>query len=290
MEPPGAKVEGVALGFRAFEVETAEGAALGLCALGLTDEAAALGLEAFGPVAAGAEPGVGMKTPCAIAAPAKMRAAQTVKSANIRLNIEDMASSRGTGPREPALELKRSGHDEVAIDRRRIRFRLAQAWSAELDLGRNLGAARSLGSTNQRSKKMRNGILAAGAALALLAAPIAAQAQSGGGAATGAAAGAVGGAVVGGPVGAVVGAGIGAIAGGIGDAQQPEFRQYVVQQGVPSYRYNEEVRVGAVLPSSGVTYYEVPASYGVKEYRYTRVNDRVVLVDPRTHRVVQVIQ
>jgi hypothetical protein len=94
MEPPGAKVEGVALGFRAFEVETAEGAALGLCALGLTDEAAALGLEAFGPVAAGAEPGVGMKTPCAIAAPAKMRAAQTVKSANIRLNIEDMASSR----------------------------------------------------------------------------------------------------------------------------------------------------------------------------------------------------
>jgi hypothetical protein len=39
-----------------------------------------------------------------------------------------------------------------------------------------------------------------------------------------------------------------------------------------------------------VTYYEVPASYGVKEYRYTRVNDRVVLVDPRTHRVVQVIQ
>ncbi len=137
---------------------------------------------------------------------------------------------------------------------------------------------------------MRNGILAAGAALALLAAPIAVQAQSGGGAASGAAAGAVGGAVVGGPVGAVVGAGVGAIAGGIGEAQQPQFRQYVVQQGVPSYTYSGEVAVGTTLPSSGVTYYEVPATYGVKQYRYTRVNNRVVLVDPTTGRVVQVIQ
>ena len=134
---------------------------------------------------------------------------------------------------------------------------------------------------------MRNGILAAGVALGLLAAP-AAYAQSG--AASGAAAGAVGGAVVGGPVGAVVGGAIGAIAGGVAEDQQPQFRQYVVQQGVPSYTYGEEVRVGAVLPSSGVTYYEVPTQYGVREYRYTRVNNHVVLVDPRTHRVVQVIR
>jgi hypothetical protein len=137
---------------------------------------------------------------------------------------------------------------------------------------------------------MRNGILAASAAFALLAAPVAAQAQSGGGAASGAAAGAVGGAVVGGPVGAAVGAGVGAIAGGIAEAQQPQFRQYVVQQGVPSYTYSGDGTVGTTLPSSGVTYYEVPATYGVKQYRYTRVNNRVVLVDPSTGRVVQVIQ
>jgi hypothetical protein len=134
---------------------------------------------------------------------------------------------------------------------------------------------------------MRHVILAAGAALALLAAPAYAQQ---GGAAAGAATGAVGGAIVGGPVGAVVGAGIGAVAGGLSDQQAPRFHQYVVQQGRPSYRYNEEVRVGAVLPSSGVTYYEVPAEYGVRDYRYTIVNDRTVLVDPRTHRIVQVIQ
>src|SRR3954463_12014227 len=46
---------------------TADGAALGLNALGSTDEAGALGLMEFGPVAAGAEPGIGTYTPCALA-------------------------------------------------------------------------------------------------------------------------------------------------------------------------------------------------------------------------------
>src|SRR3954466_3265418 len=89
-------------------------------------------------------------------------------------------------------------------------------------------------------------------------------AQSGGGVAAGAATGAVGGAIVGGPVGAAVGGVTGAIVGGIADQQQPEFRQYVTTQKVPSYTYREEVRVGAVLPESGVTYHEVPAEYKVK--------------------------
>jgi hypothetical protein len=127
-----------------------------------------------------------------------------------------------------------------------------------------------------------------GTALALaLAGSSGAYAQ--GGAATGAATGAVGGAVVGGPVGAAVGAGVGAIAGGIADESRPRFRTYVTGQKHPSYRYQNEVRVGADLPSSGVTYYEVPMEYGVTNYRYTVVNDRTVLVDPSTHRIVQVI-
>src|SRR5215212_7589902 len=135
---------------------------------------------------------------------------------------------------------------------------------------------------------MRHHILAAGAFVALLAAPLAAQAQSG--AAAGATTGAVGGAIVGGPVGAVVGGVGGAIVGGISDDQRPRFREYTVRERRPSYRYQEEVRVGAVLPSSGVTYFEVPAEYGVRDYRYTVVNDRTVLVDPRTHRVIQIVE
>lgn len=130
--------------------------------------------------------------------------------------------------------------------------------------------------------------LTVSALAAVLALPIAAHAQ--GGAVTGAATGAVGGAIVGGPVGAVVGAGVGAIAGGIADDSRPRFRTYVTQQKVPSYRYTKQVSVGAELPSSGVTYYDVPKEYGVTKYRYTVVNDKTVLVDPGTHKVIQIIE
>src|SRR3954452_1704131 len=89
----GAKVEGVALGLRAFKIVTADGAALGLDALGLT---------AFGPVAAGAEPGIGTKTPWAIATSAKTNAAQTRGIMNKRSETEGISPSRGSGWREPA--------------------------------------------------------------------------------------------------------------------------------------------------------------------------------------------
>ena len=135
---------------------------------------------------------------------------------------------------------------------------------------------------------MSKKFLIASAVLATLV-PAAAFAQSGG-AAAGAATGAVGGAIVGGPVGAAVGGVTGAIVGGIADQQQPEFRTYVTTQKVPSYTYREEVRVGAVLPESGVTYHEVPAEYKVKGYRYTVVNNTPVLVEPISRKVVQVIR
>ena len=134
---------------------------------------------------------------------------------------------------------------------------------------------------------MNTKLLASAAIAAALSFPFAAQAQDG--AAAGATTGAVTGAIVGGPVGAAVGAGVGAVAGGIADDTRPRFRSYVEERHVPSYRYEHEIRVGEDLPSAGVTYYEVPREYGVTRYRYTVVNDRTVLVDPSTHRIVQVI-
>ncbi|MBS7537447.1 DUF1236 domain-containing protein [Ancylobacter lacus] len=125
----------------------------------------------------------------------------------------------------------------------------------------------------------------------LLAIPAAASAQDGAGVAAGATTGAVGGALVGGPVGAVVGGVAGAVVGGISDDQRSRFHTYVVEEErVPSYRYDREVVVGTELPASGVRYYEVPSQYGDTRYRYTVVNERTVLVDPQTHRVVQVIE
>jgi hypothetical protein len=97
-----------------------------------------------------------------------------------------------------------------------------------------------------------------------------------------------------GPVGAIVGGTIGGVVGGVvgvlGVDQRPRFHSYVVEQRRPSYRYEGDVRVGAELPEAGVTYYDVPQEYGARDYRYTIVNDRTVLVDPRTHRIVEVIE
>jgi hypothetical protein len=97
-----------------------------------------------------------------------------------------------------------------------------------------------------------------------------------------------------GPVGAVVGGVIGGVVGGVtgvlGVDERPRFRSYVVEQRRPSYQYREDVRIGAVLPEQGVTYYEVPAEYGAREYRYTVVNGRTVLVEPRSRRIVEIVE
>lgn len=76
---------------------------------------------------------------------------------------------------------------------------------------------------------------------------------------------------------------------GISSELTPRFQRYVVEQRPTSYSYDQPVVVGATLPATGVTYYAVPAEYGVTNYRYTVVNNRPVLVEPGTRRIVQVI-
>lgn len=127
-------------------------------------------------------------------------------------------------------------------------------------------------------------------ALLALALPAAAQAQ---GLVRGAQEGAAEGSAAAGPIGAIVGGAVGAATGTVngilGIDTRPRFRSYVVRERHPSYAYDGDVRVGSVLPSSGVTYYDVPAEYGAGSHRYTIVNERPVLVDPQSRRIVEVI-
>ncbi|MGY4330537.1 hypothetical protein ACVWWG_004954 [Bradyrhizobium sp. LB7.2] len=67
------------------------------------------------------------------------------------------------------------------------------------------------------------------------------------------------------------------------------FRDYVVEQRVPAFRIPDRVVVGATLPESGVTYYDVPQRFGATTYRYTVVNGETVLVEPRSRRIVEVM-
>jgi len=137
---------------------------------------------------------------------------------------------------------------------------------------------------------MRTKLFVSMTALALVALPFTAQAQ---GTVRGAQEGAEAGGRAAGPLGAVVGGTVGAATGTVGGIlgveDRPRFREYVVREHIPSYRYEHELRVGAILPEQGVTYYEVPAEYRVTGYRYTFVNDHPVLVEPRTRRVVEII-
>jgi hypothetical protein len=116
---------------------------------------------------------------------------------------------------------------------------------------------------------MRKHLLAISAILAAMSAPIAAQAQSD-------------------TVGVRGGVAVDASAG-IAVDQRPAFREYVIRERVPNYSIPDRVIVGGVLPESGVTYYDVPQTFGATPYRYTVVNGRTILVEPRTRRIVQVI-
>jgi len=107
---------------------------------------------------------------------------------------------------------------------------------------------------------------------------------------TGAAGGAVAGAVVGGPVGAVVG---GVVGVAVGAALSPEettrVRTYVVQQRRPSYTVRDEVVEGYRVPRR-VTLYVLPRESGfTTHYRYAVINQRVVLVDPNTREIIEIL-
>jgi hypothetical protein len=77
---------------------------------------------------------------------------------------------------------------------------------------------------------------------------------------------------------------------GIAMDQRPAFREYVVRERIPTYTIPDRVVIGGVLPETGVTYYDVPQTFGATPYRYTVVNGETVLVEPRSRRIVQIIE
>jgi hypothetical protein len=124
---------------------------------------------------------------------------------------------------------------------------------------------------------MRNGLIAATALAALIGAPALAQAQD---VTIGVAPSS--GVVVSTPVEVESD-------GGIVVERRPAFREYVVRERIPTYTIEQRVIVGGTLPDDGVMTYDVPQTFGATPYRYTVVNGRTVLVEPRSRRIVQVI-
>lgn len=106
-------------------------------------------------------------------------------------------------------------------------------------------------------------------------------------AAVGGVGGAAMGALIGGPVGAVAGAIIGGSAGAVASVEpSEEVTTYVTTTTVEPVYLEGTVSVGAGVPDV-VELYEIPESV---EYRYARINDQVVLVDPGSRQIVYIYE
>ncbi len=127
-------------------------------------------------------------------------------------------------------------------------------------------------------------IASAVAAFGLLAGSAVAQSST----VTGAAGGAATGAVVGGPVGAAVGGVAGAIAGTAIDPPPQKVITYVQEQPMPPSEavVQDEIVVGRTLPET-VVITPVPDN---PTYGYAVVNHERVIVQPKTRKVVRIIE
>jgi hypothetical protein len=135
-----------------------------------------------------------------------------------------------------------------------------------------------------RSNIMSKRILSLGVVLAILATPLAASAQPAGSPATGKATGGV----VATPAGTESTA---ATAAGtiLSPDQSLKIHQYVAKEKQASVKVSEKVAVGTILPIT-VELHTLPADLGIKgDYRYAVVNNQLVLVDSKTHKIAQII-
>jgi Protein of unknown function (DUF1236) len=103
--------------------------------------------------------------------------------------------------------------------------------------------------------------------------------------ATGAVNGARAGGDVGGPVGEIVGGTVGAALGAAVEIPNAVITS-VRGEHVPSVTVQERVVVGEPLPAA----VEIRPVPGYTEYRYAIVNDERVIVDPRTRRIIRIVE
>ena len=68
------------------------------------------------------------------------------------------------------------------------------------------------------------------------------------------------------------------------------IKEYVVKEKIAPVEIKEQVAVGAALPA-GVSFLPVPTAWGpdLTKYQYVYHDNRVVLVEPESRKVVQII-
>jgi hypothetical protein len=72
--------------------------------------------------------------------------------------------------------------------------------------------------------------------------------------------------------------------------QRTKIKEYVVQKTIVPVRMSEKVVIGAAVPQD-VALVSAPGDWGpaYKDYRFFYSDDHVILVDPSTRKVIQII-
>jgi hypothetical protein len=76
----------------------------------------------------------------------------------------------------------------------------------------------------------------------------------------------------------------------IGSDQRSSFLAYVARRQMRSASLVGKVSAGDVLPQEGVSYYDIPLGFGAGLNRCVFIAGKAAIVDPRTRRVIEVIE
>jgi hypothetical protein len=69
----------------------------------------------------------------------------------------------------------------------------------------------------------------------------------------------------------------------------PEVREYIVKEGRSSVAVDADIAVGTVLPAD-VEFYAIEGVPTATTYRYAVVNNKRVIVEPETRKVIQIVE
>lgn len=77
--------------------------------------------------------------------------------------------------------------------------------------------------------------------------------------------------------------------GAMDEQQAAAFKKYVMGKKHASHAYKDKIVMGAMMPMEGMEMFDVPADYTSGKYQYVHLNEDWVVIDTKTHKVVQII-
>lgn len=77
--------------------------------------------------------------------------------------------------------------------------------------------------------------------------------------------------------------------GAMDDQQAAAFKKYVMGKKHASHPYKDKYVMGSMMPMDGMEMFDVPSDYTSGKYQYVHLNEDWVVIDAKTHKVVQVI-